>query len=161
MINNVHTDRHYRKINPFRAIEDHSLSTSGFNLLLSWPASIKVLLLLSLVSFSYILFRSLYFWPQYPLICFLFFNHSLLFTQSINILHWNVLAKTFSFLSCSKHELQSYGNTLWMHTGRNAVKLRRICRVHFKFKVILLIQSNPCESGEHSFSSACLPDLQW
>lgn len=67
-----------------------------FNLLLS-ATSIKVLLLLSLVSFSHILFLSLYFWPQYPLICFFFFNHSLLFTQSINILHWNVLAKTFFF----------------------------------------------------------------
>ncbi len=91
------------------------------------------------------------------LACFLFFNHSLLFTNSINIIHWNVLAKTFS---PTKHELQSCGNILWIHRKKYS-KMRRICHVHFKFKGILLIQSNPCGDGELGISSACLPDLQW
>ncbi len=90
------------------------------------------------------------------LACFLFFNHSLLFTNSINIIHWNVLAKTFF----SKHELQSCGNILWIHRKKYS-KMRRICHVNFKFKGILLIQSNPCGDGELGISSACLPDLQW
>ncbi len=70
------------------------------------------------------------------------------------------LQRLFSFLSCSKHELQSCGNILWIHRKKYS-KMRRICHVHFKFKGILLIQSNPCGDGELGISSACLPDLQW
>lgn len=94
------------------------------------------------------------------LACFFFFNHSLLFTHSINILHWNVLAKNFLFPFMFK----TWTTVVWKYIvdahRRKCSKMRWICHVHFKFKGILLIQSNRCGDGELGFSSACLPDLQ-
>lgn len=135
---------HYGNINPFRKAQDCSLYRH-------YPLHITVAWLVRSVYCSYILFCTLYAWPKY------LFNHSLLFTNSINMLHWNVLAKTFLF----RFMFKTWTTVVWKYiVDAHRSKMRWICHVHFKFKGILLIQSNPRGDGELGFSSACLPDLQ-